>query len=541
MQIFLQITIIILPLITLLTGCGKSNEISSFSKENEASLLPLSFSTEIRSFDPIVGIDDQSQLIIKMLFEGLMTFDLSGDLVPALAESYTISPDCKIYTFSLRECSWSNGKPITAYDFEYSWKRAISDTSKSLVVQNYYPIKNVREYLRKEKSIDELGIKALDARTFQVQLEHPTSYFLEAVATSSFYPVNAELDKRKPSWFKEVGANFACSGPFTLEKHKHNDELILKRNPLYWDAKSVKLPGIKVAIVSDFSTELNLFEKDQIAWVGKPISRLPLDAISSLKKNSRLTHLPAIGVYWYFINTEAFPFTNKKMRKAFAYAMNRKEITDHIFQTGEEPALGVLPKRLKVQSSGYFEDNNLVEARRLFEEGLNELGITKEQLGPILISYNSSEYHQRTSLVVQQQWQEAFGIEVKLQQEEWKIHYQNLVSGNYQVGGMGWNSWLRDPIYIMQTFRTKSDGINMSRWESETYKKLLEAAEVEPDAEKRLSIFREAEKFLMEEMPVIPVYFTSICYSQSPRLKDVYVSELSQLDFKWASFEPAAR
>ncbi|MBI2742655.1 MAG: peptide ABC transporter substrate-binding protein [Chlamydiales bacterium] len=531
------LTILLFTPLLLLAACGSKEKHPPVSKMEQAKLLPISFGTEIRSLDPRIGIDDKSQLVIKMLFEGLMTFDLQGKLVPSLAKSYKISGNMKTYTFTLRDCNWSNGEPITAYDFEYSWKRAITDTSKSLSIQNFYPIKNVRGFLKKEKSAEELGIRAVDAKTFVVELEHPTAYFLEAVATSSFFPINASLDQKNPDWINEVGPSFISSGPFTLEKHKQNDELVLIKNPAYWDQKNVNLPGIRIAIVKDPTTELSMFEKGQLAWVGKPLSRLPLDAIPSLKTRKELTSVPSMGVYWYFINTEAFPFTNKKIRKAFAYAINRKEITDHILQTGEEPALGVLPKNLGIHPSEHFSDNNLEEARTLLAEGLKELGITKEELGPIVLSYNSSEYHQQTALVVQEQWQKALGIEIKLQQEEWKVHYQNLVSGNYQLGGMGWNSWLRDPIYIMQTFRIRGDGINMSRWESPTYQRLLDEAEVEPDAQKRLHIFFQAEKLLMDEMPVIPIYFTSICYSKKSQLKNVYVSELNQLDFKWASLE----
>jgi oligopeptide transport system substrate-binding protein len=244
-----------------------------------------------------------------------------------------------------------------------------------------------------------------------------------------------------------------------------------------------------------------------------------------------------MGVYWYFVNTEAYPFNNKKMRKAFAYAIHRKAITDHILQEGEMPALGVLPKLLNVSNRPYFPDHEVNEARKLFQEALDEMGITKEQLPPITLSYNSSEYHQRTAQIVQEQWLKAFGIKVKLEQEEWKVHYQKLISGNFQIGGMGWHSWLRDPIYIMQTFRYRADGINMSRWEHPLYQSLLEATEHEVNKEKRRTLFYEAEKLLMDEMPVIPVYFTSICYAKKDGLKNVYISELNQLDFKWAEYK----
>lgn len=494
-------------------------------------------STEVRSLDPSIGIDDSSQIILRMLFEGLMTLDLSGNLVPAAAERYEISSDLKTYTFFLRDSKWSNGEPVTAYDFEYSWKRVIGRSTKGAAVHNYYPIKNVQSFVQKKTSLDEVGIKALNAKTLRVELEHPTPYFLEVISTSSFFPINAEIDKKNPDWMNEAGDTFISNGPFILAQHKQNDEIIVLKNPHYWDRDHVKLAGIKIAIVQEGLTQLHMFEKNELVWTGKPLSRIPLDALPALKKRGDLTFVPSMGIYWYFINTEAFPFNNKKMRKAFAYALHRKEITDHILQEGEMPALGVLPKSLNVYTDPYFPDNNVEQARKLFAEALQELGITKEQLPPIVLSYNSSEYHQRTSQIAQEQWEKAFDIRVVLQQEEWKVHYQNLVKGNFQIGGMGWHSWLRDPIYIMQTFRFRSDGVNMSRWENPVYQALLNDTEMEVDNEKRREKFFLAEKLLMEEMPVIPMYFTSICYAKKKNLKNVYVSELNQLDFKWAEYE----
>lgn len=521
--------IILAMLLSCCMGCSR--------KEEKRNLLPLSLSTEVRSLDPSIGIDSASQLIIKMLFEGLVTIDPSGDLVPAAAESYKLSSDRKTYTFTLRDAKWSNGMPLTAYDFEYSWKRVIGAAGKGSAVHNCYAIKNVQDIVHGKKSIDEVGVRALDEKTFVVELEHPTPYFLEMISTSSFFPVNAEVDKKNPNWMNGEKETFVCNGPFVLEKHKHNDEIVVLKNPSYWDRDQVKLTGIKVVIVKEGLTQLHMFEKGELAWMGKPLSRLPLDALPTLKKRGEITFVPSMGIYWYFLNTETFPFNNKKMRQAFAYAVHRKEITDHILQEGETPAFGILPKSLNVSTNPYFSDNDLELARKLFAEALVEMGISKEQLSPIILSYNSSEFHQRTAQIVQEQWQKAFDIRVVLQQEEWKVHYQNLTKGNFQIGGMGWHSWLRDPIYMMQTFRFRSDGVNMSRWENPTYKTLLDETETEIDVEKRRQKFFEAEKLLMDEMPIIPMYFTSICYAKKKGLKNVYVSELNQLDFKWAEYE----
>jgi len=145
--------------------------------------------------------------------------------------------------------------------------------------------------------------------------------------------------------------------------------------------------------------------------------------------------------------------------------------------------------------------------------------------------------HQRVAEALQEQWQKVFGITIKLEKQEWKFHYDKLQKGDYQIGGMAWRSWLRDPIYLLQTFRYKDDGINMSRWQHKSYQTLLQASERELNNNKRLNYFRQAEALLMHEMPVIPIYFTTICYSKSESLKNVYLSDLYEVDFRWAYLE----
>lgn len=517
-------------------GCQKNHFSHKHTKNHQ--YLRVSFGSDIRSLDPRVGVDFPSVFVTKMLFDGLMRIGLHGKVEPAIADSYEISEDHLTYIFHLRPAKWSNGDEITAYDFEYSWKQIIDPTSGfNLGVQNFYAIKNAREVVKGEKSIESVGIKALNEKTLRVQLTHPTPYFLEVTATSPFFPINPRVDRENPNWFNQNGCLFVCNGPFTLEYRKVEDEIVVKRNPNYWDSSSVHLPGIRIAIIQEPGTQLNLFEKNQLEWLGKPLSKIPLDAMDHLRKKNAIQFLPTLGLYWYFFNTESFPFHNKKMRKAFAYAINRQLIIDHVLKGEEKPALSVLPGKLATQKEGYFRDNDPEKAFALFNEALEELGITKDDLPEITINYNTAAVHMRTAEALQQQWNKIFGINIKIEQQEWKFHYEKLQKGNFQIGGMQWQSWLRDPLYIMQTFREKMDGVNMSRWSSPEFSELIDLAEREIDPIKRKNLFHQAEIILMDEMPVIPVYFGTIAYAKSQNLKDVYLSEVYEVDFRWASLE----
>lgn len=523
-------------LMIFLNGCNnKNSSLTKNSTKDHQRFLNLCL-PDLRSLNPSVGVDYPSAHVIKMLFEGLLYIDIEGKVKPAIAESYEISENKKTYIFHLRSSKWTNNDEITAYDFEYSWKKIINPQSLGLGVHNFYPIKNVQAIVQGRLPLDSVGIQALDAKTLKVELEHPTPYFLEIVATTAYMPVNAHIDKIQPDWFRQEGEAFVCNGPFYLETHRVENKLVLKKNPLYWDEQHVRLPGIQIAFIHDNSTQLSLFEKNMVDWVGNPISKIPIDAIQSLKKKGKLHCLPTLGIYWYFINTEAFPFNNKKMRQAFAYAINRQDISEHILHSIESPALRLLPATIATQEQAYFTDNNAKEAFRLFKEALQELGVAKKDLH-IKINYNNSPAHIRIAEALQEQWNRVFGLDIKLEIRDWKVHYSELQAGNFQIGGMGWQSWLRDPIYILQTFRFKNDGLNMSRWENETFKSLLQKTEEEIDLTSRKKLFHEAEKILMEEFPVIPIYFMSLVYVKNEKLKNVYISELYEIDFRWAYFE----
>jgi oligopeptide transport system substrate-binding protein len=525
---FLAILILFL---SFFTGCQKNSlsTPSSAQKAPNGRFLRLSFQSDPRSLDPRIGIDFPSSLAVKMLFEGLMRIGQDGKIEPALAESYEISDDHKIYTFHLRPCIWSNGDEITAYDFEYSWKKVVEPGGENLGAQNFYPIKNAKAIIQGKKSIDSVGIRALDEKTLQVELIHPTPYFLEVLASPSYFPVNSKVDRATPNWANQEGKAFVCNGPFFLAKHRVEDEIVVEKNPYYWDADSVKLPGISIAIL-DSLTQLNLFEKNQLDWLGKPLSKMPVDVGETLN----VEYSQTIGIYWYFINVNSFPFQNKKIRQAFAYAINRKEITDHVLDGGETPAMALLPDLIATQISPFFKDHDTDKALKLFHEGLDELGITKEDVPEITINYTAVPIHQRVAETLQQQLKQTFHLNIKLEQQEWKVHYGKLQKGNYQIGGMAWQSWLRDPIYIMQTFRDRSDGVNMSKWENKRYQSLLNAAECEIDQNKRKMLFNKAESLILDEMPVIPLYFTTIAYCKNPKLKNVHLSELYEVDFRWA-------
>jgi len=244
-----------------------------------------------------------------------------------------------------------------------------------------------------------------------------------------------------------------------------------------------------------------------------------------------------MGLHWLFVNTERPPFSNKNIRKALAYAINRKEITDHVYQLGEVPAMGILNSELTLQSEPYFEDGNVEKAREYFKLGLEELEMTAEEFPPFVFSQRSLIFYMRVTQAIQQQLFAALGIKFEIEQADFPVHFNKLVNGNFSVGEMGWNSWLRDPIYMLDTFRKRSFATNMSRWEDERYKEYLDKSDHELDPVKRKEYLHQAEKLLMEELPVIPICFSTLAFMKVPELKDVAVPPSKAIDFRYAYFD----
>lgn len=500
-------------------------------------ILQISFTGDITSLDPRKSIDSPTVYAIKMLFEGLICIDLEGNLQPALAERYEISDDQKTYIFYLRHSLWSNGDPVTAYDFEYAWKKVIDPSTQNSGAHNFYCIKNVKKIAHKELPMDQVGFKALNDHTFIVELEHPANYFLEILANSSFFPVNKKLDIEDHDWALKDSKNFVSNGPFLLKHYKINNEILVLKNPLYWQAEKVKLPGIRISIIPDSNTQLNLFEKGELDWIGEPLSKIPFEAIDQLKQQGKITWFPSLGLSMFTFNVHTFPFQNKKMRQAFHLALNREEITKTILQVGGKPATGVLPYQLATQETPYILPIQDASAIIFFEESLKELGLTRETLPTIVLHYPNLTLWQKIAEIVQQQWHKAFGIWVKLQQQDWKAYHSKLIQGDFQMGVVGWQSWIRDPIYTLGAFRFKQDRINVSKWENVQYQNLLASSEEELDPQKRKEIFHQAEKILIEELPFTPIYFNRTAFAKNNALKNYYISDLQYVDFRWAYFE----
>lgn len=483
--------------------------------------LSLSIPSDPNTLDPRKGGDFVSSVFHFLLFDGLTRRDDNGDVVLSLADKVEISKDRKTYTFFLKEAYWSDGSPITAWDFEKSWKDILHPDFPAMNAHLLYPIENAEGAKKGAKSLAEVGITSIDAKTLEVSLERPIPYFLELIAFCVFYPVNSEIDHYNPDWEQQIGKEFICSGPFCLKDWKRNNMIVLEKNPFYSKADQMILEEIDLNIVNSEMTTLQMFEKGQVDIVGQPLFPLPSDAIPALVKDPNLHIYPVPATTFCSFNVSAFPFDNVNIRKAFAYAINREQIVQNITQLNEPPALGVIPPILKKTGivRSFFQDAGFEVAKEYFQKGLDEMGITKESFPRVKYLYTNSESNHKIAQALQQQWQEVFDIPIDLECIDKKILMHLLKTRNYQFAQTFWMAQYNDPMNILERFKYRSNVKNYSGWENEEFIRLLNASdETEPEIE-RYALLEQAEGLFMAQMPIAPIYHWNSAYIAKPYIK----------------------
>lgn len=513
--------------------------LSRQEKRDESQVMRLNLFSEPPTLDPRIASDSTSANVLLALFEGLVRIDEVGEPQLALAKSYQVSDDGLTYTFNLRPAKWSDGSAVTADDFISSWKSTLTPSFYSPYAYQLYIIKNAQAVKLGKKPLTEVGVSAPDPQTLVVNLEYPAPYFLEKLALPTFYPVKTGLDKKQPGWASDAGPNYVSNGPFRLKIWHHHDRILLEKNPRYWDERRVRLHNIQMLMINDAKEELNLYLDGRIDWAGQPFTELPPESIEYLTRENFLQTFPIAGDYWYEFNLRKPPFDNILLRKAFALAINREAIVQEVKEIGV-PAYGILPPLFAMNTPPYFEDNDVEGARQLFQQALEQMHLRKNELPSITLTYNSGEQNQQVAQAIQKQWFDAFGINVALQSRDWKDYLNDLKNHQFQIARIGWLADYDDPYSILQVFAYsggEKGGSNFTQWRSKRYNQLLMQSNRAATPDERRRLLLQAEQLVMEDMPLIPLFYLTFAYVKDPDLKGVVLTHLGCLDFKTAYFE----
>lgn len=471
-------------------------------------ILRLAIQNAPTSLDPRIGGDEHSRLFVKLLFEGLLRIEHDGSISLAIAEAVEISENKKCYSFKLRRSFWSNGDLLIAYDFEYAWKKILSLDFKTQFSALFFPIKHAKNAKQGLISIDQVGIKAIDQSTLVIELEHPTPYFLELLCLPPFSAVNHRMDQIHPNWPFQEGADFICNGPFQLKKQNPYYGYELIKNTHYWDGKNVALEQI-IFIKADPKLAYEMFKNDELDFVGRI---LPAWEPELAKKTQEKIESQVVAkISWCVFNTQHFFFNNVKIRQAFAMAINKKCLAEFL-DIDEHPSFTPLPFLISQNTEENAFDWDPMKARSFLEEGLDMLKLTIQQLPTLNFAFPRGIIKGKMVKFIKDSWEKVLGIKCALKLYDWPTLFSNINNGDCPISLIVWTSWINDPIYTLNSFRFQNDEINFSKWVNADYQTLLNVADLENDKVKRLGFLKEAEKILINHMPVCPLFSEKFYY-----------------------------
>ncbi|MCM3781452.1 peptide ABC transporter substrate-binding protein [Neobacillus mesonae] len=522
----------------LLAACGgDSSGTDGGTAEAGAKILLVNNGKEPTSLDPPIGFDQVSNDVLNNFMEGLTRLKEDHTAGPGVASEWKVSEDEKEYTFTLREdAKWSNGDPVTASDFEFAFKRMLDPNFGAASATLAYVIDGAEAYNSGEGTADDVQVTAADEHTLKIALNKPAPWFLGMMSNPAFFPVHKATVEGNAEWAAEA-STILSNGPFELTEWKHDAEIKLVKNEEYWDAEQVKLDGVTIKMVDDSTTAYQLYESGELHITGS----LPPDVIQSLIDEGKATIEDSAGTYFYRFNTTMEPFTNAKIRKAFTMAVDRQQIVDLVIKQKHKPATGLVSYGLLEGDGSDFREVggelvkfDMEEAKRLLAEGMEEAGYST--LPAVTLSYNTNDLHQKIAETMQAMIKSNLGIDITLASKESKVLTDEQKSLQFQMSRSSWLPDFADPINFLDIFVSGSPN-NRTGWSNSEYDKLIEDAYNEPDVEKRFAYLHEAESILMEEMPILPMYFYNSVYMQKDNLSGVLRHAYGYIDYKFAELE----
>ena len=463
---------------------------------------------EVQSLDPhkIEGVPESN--VNRDLFEGLLVTDVEGHPAPGVAEKWE-NKDFKVWTFHLRkDAKWSDGTPVTAEDFVYSWQRLANPNTASPYASylQYGHIANIDDIIAGKKPVTDLGVKAIDANTFEVTLSEPVPYFYKLLVHPSVSPVpKSAVEKFGEKWTQP--ANIVTNGAYKLKDWVVNERMVLERNPQYWDNAKTVINQVTYLPISSEVTDVNRYRSGEIDMT---YNNMPIELFQKLKKEiPKEVHVdPYLCTYYYAINNQKAPFTDVRVRTALKLALDRDIIVNKVKNQGDLPAYSYTPpytdgmKLVEPEWFKWSQEKRNEEAKKL----LAEAGYTADKPLTFNLLYNTSDLHKKLAIAVASIWKKNLGANVKLENQEWKTFLDTRHQGTFDVARAGWCADYNEPTSFLNTMLSDSSN-NTAHYKSPAFDKLIaETLQVTDDA-KRADLYAKSEQQLDKDSAIVPVYY----------------------------------
>ncbi|MDO6995005.1 peptide ABC transporter substrate-binding protein [Brachyspira innocens] len=519
------------------------SSISCSKGKNENDGIIVNLSVEPKTIDPSLNAQIYGVIYISHVFEGLTVRDRNNKIAPGVAEDWEISPDGKTYTFYLRTNStWSDGKPVVAEDFVYSWQRQVDPKVASEYSYQHEPVKNAMAITRGEMPVDSLGVKALDDHTLVVELESPTAYFLEVAAFPTFAPLRKDIIEQYGDSWTLKPETYIGNGPYVMSERNIDENIIMVKNPNYWNADSIVAEKITFVFMQNGAAAVAGIKDGSLHMAYEP----PQQDIPTLLEEGLIQIKPLIATYYYPINVTNEYLKDPRVRKALSLAIDRNYIVENVTKGGQKPASGWVPYAVNdvdgdfringgdlydVSKEGY--SNNVEMAKQL----LAEAGYPNGEGFPVIEFKTDPGNHVGIFEAVQQMWKEHLNIDSTITQIDNALLGQTLLEKNFMIGRLYWSADYSDPMSMMSLF-TSYNTQNNGGYSNQRYDELIGEAMSTDDNNIRMKAMHEAEKILIQEdMGAIPLYFFTEPLLVNPKLKDVVYNPLGFHKFFYAYLE----
>ncbi|WP_106346175.1 peptide ABC transporter substrate-binding protein [Planifilum fimeticola] len=518
----------------LLAGCGGFLG-EAFKGSGEKQVLNLVEKAEPINLDTAKLIDDSSVKIATNVLEGLMRLGPENRPEPGMAADFPkISKDKKTYTFKLRDAKWSDGRPVTAHDFEYAWKRALNPKTKSAYAFILYPIEGAEEYHTGKGSAEDVGVKALDDKTLRVRLKEPIPYFLSLTSFITYSPQRKDIVEKYGDEYAKDADKMVYNGPFVMSEWSHQNSYQFSKNGKYWDRKNVHLDEVNVRIVPDAEEAMGMYVSNQADVV-----MLNNDLIDAFKDTKEFVTANSGTIYFLRFNTNFSIFANKKIRQAFSLSVDREELIAKGLKD-DVPAGGMVPP-LVMGYEGYFRDHakeyvkyDPEKAKGLLQEGMKELGI--DTLPDIeLLVYDDDR--KLIALTLKEQLQKTLGVKIRINPLPQKQKFEMEEQGKFHLTFVRWTGDYNDPMTFLDMWHSKN-ALNFGGWSNGRYDELIERSRENPDFKKREKDLIQAEKILVEEAGAAPLYYEKEAYLQKTYVKNLVRHPVgAKYTLKWVRIE----